>query len=273
MLWQDLASPEFHTIDRATPVVLPVAAVEQHGPHLPIATDRIIAEHFAGQLNERLGSSVLILPTVAVGCSEHHMSFPGSLTLRHDTFLSVCQQYLASAHAHGFHNFLVLNAHGGNRGICQVLLEKFGAEHPNCQIAVASWWRLAAEELLSLNESGMGGVGHACEFETSLLLSIDPDLVRTDAIAPKNINSTFEWAEEDLLRTSRASLYRSMKQITRSGVWGDPTCASAAKGRKITAIVSDLLTTVVTEMAATKTCHKSNGTSWAAAKNAECLYF
>jgi creatinine amidohydrolase len=273
MYWQDLTSPEFRTIDRATPVVLPVAAVEQHGPHLPVATDRMIAEHFANQLNERLGSSVLILPTVAVGCSEHHMSFPGSLTLRHETFLNVCQQYLHSASAHGFRNFLVLNAHGGNRGVCQVLLEKFGAEHPNCQIAVASWWRIAAEELLPLNEAGVGGVGHACEFETSLLLSFAPHTVRMEAIEPKRISATYDWAEEDLLRTSRISLYRSMKQIARNGVWGDPTCASAAKGRQITEVVCEVLTTAVTEMATSKSCHKSNGFAWSGVESAECLYF
>src|SRR5215204_424645 len=114
MNWQELASPEFSDIDRATPVVLPVAAIEQHGPHLPLATDRIIAEFFAEQLNARLSSSVLVLPTVAVGCSEHHMDFPGSLSLRHETFSEVWEQYLTSAHRHGFRSFLVLNAHGGN---------------------------------------------------------------------------------------------------------------------------------------------------------------
>jgi creatinine amidohydrolase len=248
MIWQDLASPEFYALDRATPVVLPVAAVEQHGPHLPIATDRVIAEHFADRINARLGSSVLILPTVAVGCSGHHMSFAGSLSLRHETFLSVCEQYLESAQAHGFRNFLVLNSHGGNRGICQVLLEKFGADHPDCQIAVASWWRAAAEALMPLNESGPGGVGHACEFETSLMLHIAPESVRMAAIGPMASISTFEWAEEDLLRTSRISLYRTMKQITSNGVWGDPTRATAAKGKQITDIVCDALSAVVNDL-------------------------
>lgn len=178
------------------------------------------------------------------------MAFPGSLTLRHETFLSVCQQYLTSAHTHGFRNFLVLNAHGGNRGIGQVLLERFGADYPDCRIAVASWWRAAAEALLPLNETGAGGVGHACEFETSLMLHIAPQRVRMEAIEPKAIASTFEWAEEDLLRTSRVSLYRSMKQITPNGVWGDPTRATAAKGQQISDIVCDALSVVVSDLAA-----------------------
>jgi creatinine amidohydrolase len=250
MIWQDLASPEFRAIDRRVPVVLPVAAVEQHGPHLPLATDRVIAEHFAARLNERFGSSVLILPTVAVGCSTHHMEFAGSLTVRHETFLNICEQYLASAHTHGFRNFLVLNSHGGNRGICQVLLERFGAEHPNCRIAVASWWRAAANALFELNETGPGGVGHACEFETSLMLHIAPQSVRMEAIPPKTSGSTFDWAEEDLLRPSRVSLYRSMKQITPNGVWGDPTRATAVKGAQITEIVCKALSSVLNDLSA-----------------------
>jgi len=248
MYWQELASPEFDEIDRATPVVLPVAAVEQHGPHLPLATDRVIAEFFAEQVSARLGRAVLVLPVVAVGCSEHHMDFPGSLTLRHETFLSVCEQCLTSAYRHGFRNFLVLNAHGGNRGVCQVLLEKFGADHPDSRIAAASWWRAAAKALLPLNESGPGGVGHACEFETSLMLHIAPQWVRRDAIAPNSIRGTFDWAEEDLLRTSQVSLYRSMKQVTPSGTWGDPTMATAAKGRQIVEIVCDALCKVVSDL-------------------------
>jgi creatinine amidohydrolase len=248
MIWQDLASPEFRAIDRKTPVVLPVAAIEQHGPHLPLATDRVIAEHFAERLNGRFGSSVLILPTVAVGCSAHHMEFAGSLTVRHETFLNVCEQFLASAHKHGFRNFLVLNSHGGNRGICQVLLERFGAEHPNCRIAVASWWHAAADALFELNETGPGGVGHACEFETSLMLHIAPQSVRIEAIEPKVNSSTFDWAEEDLLRASRVSLYRSMKQITHNGVWGDATRANAAKGAKISEIVCKVLCSVLNDL-------------------------
>ena len=249
MNWQELKSPDFLAVDRSTPVVLPVAAVEQHGPHLPLATDRLIVEFLAEELNRRLGSSVLVLPSVPVGCSDHHMGFPGSLTLRQETFLSVARQYLEATRQHGFRNFLVLNAHGGNQGVCQVLLEKFGAQHRDCRIVVATWWRVAPETLLPLNESGPGGVGHACEFETSLMLHIAPQLVRMDAAGPRTNVPTFAWAEGDLLRSPRAALYRTMNEMTPSGAYGEPARASAAKGRQIVGIVCDALATILADLA------------------------
>jgi creatinine amidohydrolase len=252
MNWQELRSPEFASIDHATPVVLPVAAVEQHGPHLPLATDRMIAEYFVGELNSRLARSVLVLPSVPVGCSDHHMDFPGSLTLEHETFLGVAKQYLHSAWRHGFRNFLVLNAHGGNQGVCQVLLEQFGTHHPDSQIVVTTWWRVAAEALLGLNESGPGGVGHACEFETSLMLHIAPELVRMEAAEPRANVPTYDWAKADLLRSSRASLFRTMREMTPNGAYGVPRRASAAKGKQISDIVCDAMAEILSDLAKAK---------------------
>jgi creatinine amidohydrolase len=248
MNWQELRSPEFESIDRATPVVLPVAAVEQHGPHLPLATDRMIAEHLVAELNARMGPSILVLPNVPVGCSDHHMDFAGSLTLQHETFLGVAMQYLHSAWRHGFRNFLVLNSHGGNQGIGQVLLEQFGTQHADSRIVVATWWRVASEALLALNETGQGGVGHACEFETSLMLHIAPQLVRMDAAPARSNLPTFEWAKADLLRSSRASLFRTMREMTPSGAFGEPRGASAEKGRQITDIVCDALAEILRDL-------------------------
>jgi creatinine amidohydrolase len=248
MIWQELTSPDFRAIDRTTPVVLPVAAVEQHGPHLPLATDRMIAEFFAAELNARLGRGVLVLPSVPVGCSDHHMEFAGSLTLAHETFLAAALEYLHSAWRHGFRKFLVLNAHGGNQGVCQVLLEQFGTQHPDCMIAVATWWRVAADALAALNESGPGGVGHACEFETSLMLHIAPQLVHMDRIEPRANVPTYAWAEADLLRSPRAALFRTMKQMTPTGAYGDASFASAEKGKQIAEIVCDALAAIIADL-------------------------
>jgi creatinine amidohydrolase len=251
MNWQELRSPEFASIDRATPVVLPVAAVEQHGPHLPLATDRMIVEFLAEEINKRMGRAVLVLPSVPVGCSDHHMDFAGSLTLEHETFLGVANQYLHSAWRHGFRNFLVLNAHGGNQGICQVLIEQFGTQHRDSQIVVATWWRVASEALIALNESGPGGVGHACEFETSLMMHIAPELVRMEAAIPRSNVPTYEWAEADLLRSPRASLFRTMREMTPSGAYGEPRGATAEKGKQVTDIVCDRLVTILRDLTKT----------------------
>ena len=230
-----------------------MAAIEQHGAHLPLATDRMIVEHFCAGLNRELKNQILILPTLAVGCSTHHMDFPGSLTLTHETFLRAAKEMLASAAAHGFTRFLLLNGHGGNQGIGQVILEQFGAEHPKCKIAFTSWWRVAGKELLEINETGPGGVGHACEFETSLMLLIAPHLINRKAIARGgNYRVPLpDWARGDLLRGSRASLYASMKTMTINGVFGDPRKSSAAQGRKISAAVTKQLAKILTEL---RTC-------------------
>ena len=101
---------------------------------------------------------------------------------------------------------------------------------------------------MALNETGPGGVGHACEFETSLMLHIAPDLVHMDAIEPRANVPTYEWAEADLLRSPRAALFRTMKQMTPTGAYGDPAAASAAKGKQITEIVCDALAKIITDL-------------------------
>ena len=251
MIWQELASTDFEQIDTFTPVVLPIAAIEQHGPHLPLATDRMIAEYYTKVIDERLGKRVLILPTISVGYSQHHMDFPGSLTLTHETLLDVAEQNLGSAAQHGFRNFLVLNSHGGNQGVCQVLVERFGASHSKCQVVTATWWRVAIDALFDINDSGHGGAGHAGEFETSLMLHIAPDLVRLEDRQPRANLPTYDWAEGDLIRSSRATLYRSMKQMTPNGAYGDPSTATAEKGKQIAEIVCEKLCGILTDLAKT----------------------
>jgi len=125
------------------------------------------------------------------------------------------------------------------------------ARHPEVGIALMTWWQIAAELLEPLNESGFGGVGHACEFETSLMLHLAPDLVDERRIpAERSYTSCLDWAAGDMLRAPRGFLYRSMAaQSGGSGVVGDPSHASAEKGQEIFRIVSDRLAAMVTEFA------------------------
>ena len=248
MIWENLTSPEIAELDRNIPVILPVAAIEQHGLHLPLATDKLIVNHFCHQLDKEISDRVLILPVMDIGCSEHHMDFSGSLTLQHTTFLLQAEDILNSVAHHGFKNLIILNSHGGNQGIGQVIVEHFGNRHPDCRIVLATWWKIAGDSLFELNETGPGGVGHAGEFETSLMMVINPDLVQTERIMDRQNAENFDWATGDLLRGSQASLYKSMKNLTPNGVFGEPGKISPEKGRKITEIVVHSLKKIILDL-------------------------
>jgi creatinine amidohydrolase len=246
MRWEKLTTLEIGALDRSIPVILNIAAIEQHGPHLPLDTDARIGAHFLSELDARVHDRVLILPPVVVCASEHHMDFAGTLTVQHATLLAYVTDILSSVAAHGFRNIVLFNSHGGNQAIGQVILEAFGPRHRDCRIAMLTWWRIAMEELSKVQESGFGGVGHACEFETSLMLLIDDASVRRDLISGRSHVMTHDWANGDLLRGGKGSLFRTMAEISGgTGVVGDPSFASVEKGRTITGIVVDALCGII----------------------------
>jgi len=247
MIWDELTSPQLDNLDRDIPVFLPISATEQHGAHLPLATDRMIGWHFLKELDALISDRILILPPVAVGCSEHHMDFAGTLTVSHDSMHAYVEEIVEAVSTHGFRNVVIFNSHGGNSALSQVLVESLGPRFSGNLVA-ATWWRLAVTSLLAESQTGPGGVGHAGEFETSLMLLIAPNLVSMDQVKPKANRKTFPWAEGDLLRGAHASYFRSMQEMTPTGVFGDPAKSSAAQGQRITEIVIERLRHLVDDL-------------------------
>ncbi len=248
MIWDQLTSGDINSLGPGIPVILPMAATEQHGPHLPLATDRLIGEHFARRLHQTIPDQVLILPSIAIGCSDHHMDFSGTLTLSHQAFTQQVQEVVQSVIHHGFTNIILLNSHGGNQGIGQVIVEKLGYKYPECEFVMTSWWQLARTGLLEITETGFGGTGHAGEFETSLMMLIAPDLIKTDKIAKGENQEGYSWSEADMLHGPEASHFRTMKQLTTNGVFGDPRAASLEKGEQITEVVVKRLLKIVGDL-------------------------
>ena len=249
MYWDHLSATQLGEVSKKLPVILPVAATEQHGAHLPLATDRMIGEHFCRQLHQTIPQQVLILPSLAVGCSDHHLDFPGSLSLGHTSFQMYVEDVLSSVVHHGFSNLIIFNSHGGNQGIGQVIMESFGYENKTVKLVLITWWRLVLNALSELSTTGPGGVGHAGEFETSLMLHIAPDLVQMDRIEPMANEASYPWAEGDMIRGANAGLYRTMKEMTPNGVYGDPKAANPEKGEQITTLVVDRLREVALDLA------------------------
>ena len=251
MIWERMTSTEIAAIDRNVPLVLSLAAVEQHGPHLAVATDAVIGAHLLEALDAARPDGVLILPQVKVGCSEHHMDFAGTLTLSHATFMAVVSDMVGSVVRQGFRSVILLNSHGGNQAVGALLAETLGAAHPGCRIVFSTWWRLANEALAAIAEGGPEATGHACEFETSLMLDAAPGDVRSERIPGPSRAETFAWAGADMFTAPAAALYRTMAEQTNgTGVLGNPALACALKGREITAAVVDRLIAIVDDLAA-----------------------
>ena len=164
-----------------TTVVVACGAVEQHGPHLPLFMDAEHGARLAEDVARRLGNA-LVAPTIRVGCSEHHMRFAGSLTLRAETFEAICMDYCTSLARHGFRAIYIVPSHGGNFApLAQMLPRLQAAVGPSVQIVTFTdlqgqieLWRRVVEE-----EAGLGARvgGHADIAESSIMMALHPELV------------------------------------------------------------------------------------------------
>ena len=228
-----LSARTLRTLPRDLVVVLPVAAIEQHGPHLPVGTDSMIGQGIVDRLDAACGGNLLLLPVLKFGCSEHHMHFGGTLTLTHETFKTAVMEIIDSMYRHGFRRFLIHNSHGGNRAVGGVITEKASFKWPGAEVIFASWFQLAAARLKPLVKGKFPSVGHACEFETSVMQVLHPELVDMSLAVddgPVNAKHPFKG---DLLSGSAAAISIPFTRLTKYGVSGRPTLATPEKGQKI----------------------------------------
>ncbi len=237
---------EVENLPRETTVtILPFAAIEQHGPHLPIGTDSLITAGLADALDGRMPEKVLILPVQRFGSSPHHMVFSGSLTLTSRTFLDVAVELAGSLHHHGFRRGILLNGHGGNQALLDVATQEIRLKFPDFRIVHATYWVLAAERFAQIRESPPGGMGHAGEMETSIVLHLRPDLERSELAGPDGIEARSRFDHKDMLEPARVGQFRFWNEMSAKGVLGDPATASAEKGKRFLDAATDALVELV----------------------------
>lgn len=243
MLLFNLTWEETSQLDREMIVVVPLGSVEQHSHHLPLGTDSILVEEIAQRLEKRIPARVLLTPTVWLGCSKHHMDFSGSLTAETATFLRVGEEVVESLAQHGFRKFILLNGHGGNTSKIAVMVESLRYRPgPILKVVGVTYWHLIREEIKSIRETPLGGMGHSCELETSMMLACRPELVRRDRIEADGPSHRSEFEEMDMFAGSSVAMAKPFREITRHGGFGDPTSASSQKGEQIfEAVVAKLL--------------------------------
>jgi creatinine amidohydrolase len=237
-LLEEMTWPEVADVLEAgrTSVVVAVGAVEQHGPHLPLLVDAARGDRLALEVARRLGDSV-VAPTIRVGCSEHHMGFPGTISVRRSTLEAVCLDYCVSLARHGFRRVYLVPSHGGNFGPLSDMLDDLNrAVAPDCEVRAytdldgfLSLWTAAVDEVAGL---GHRVGGHADIAESSEMLVIRPDLVQSSAA----VEGYTEGTDGELLQRIFRDGFRS---VTPNGVLGDARGLSVEIGERCLAVVAD----------------------------------
>lgn len=226
-----LTWPEIKEINKGNSVlIIPVGATEQHGHHLPVETDsRIVYEvvkHSVDNLPDHVNA--LYTPAIWFGYSEHHQGFPGLMSVKGDTLTRLVTDLCSRAYKEGFRKILLVNGHGGNvlflSAACRVLYDDLGIK-----VGLITYWDLISDDITRHRDSPLGGINHACELETSLMLYIEAGLVKTDKIHD-NVMKKGKYNRADLLESGVLFSGGSFKEISETGVVGMPSVASLNKG-------------------------------------------
>jgi creatinine amidohydrolase len=221
-----MTSPELRAVSRSASVILaPIAACEQHSRHLAVWTDTVLVTAVAAVVEEQLPKQVLLLPTQWMGASAHHLRYGGTLSAEVDTHVQMLVDLITPLLDDGYERVLMLNGHGGNIDTMQTAVRKLRPLYLHRHITAASYWDLASKEFAALAKGPRKVMGHACEFETSMMLHLRPDLVRRDQIANDPPD------DEPALRGLFTG--EDMYQRTDHGAVGYPELASAEKGKAL----------------------------------------
>lgn len=231
LTWQDVRDlPK----DRAV-VIIPTGAVEQHGPHLSMDTDTVLVTEVARRATALVGdrASVLVTPAFWSGCSAHHMEFPGTLTLSTETFVRALTEIAMSLVKHGFRHILILNGHGHNLDPVRIVARNVrDITAGDVIVTAANYWHFALEDIKRIRTSEVGGIAHACEFETSCMLAASPDGVRM-ALAERYVPAwKTRYFSMDFNVPRNIYVAHHVADFSPRGVFGDPTLASAQKGER-----------------------------------------
>ncbi|MFT5175131.1 MAG: creatinine amidohydrolase [Gammaproteobacteria bacterium] len=243
--WARLKAHELRELaSRGAVVVVPVAAMEQHGPHLPVQVDsRLATEVSQRAARKAFGQRpTVVLPVIWCGLSEHHMPFGGTITLDHATLHALFRCIVDSVRRHGFHDVLILNGHGGNILSSQLIAQDLSVEMDDMTILAATYWLEAADRLAPLLED-QSNVLHAGEAETSMMMALTPELVDDSDLASHKVEADLSF------RQAGKGSYRwlDLARVTPNGVIGDPSHASAAKGERLLEAASDAIAELITD--------------------------
>lgn len=250
--WAALTAPDFDTLDEErTVAVLPLAAIEQHGPHLATGTDALINEGLWAETAPRIAPDldVLTLPLQAIGKSDEHIASSGTLHVPAETLIAHWTAIGRSVARAGVRKLLLLNSHGGNSEVAGIVARTLRVE-AGMLVVATSWARMGYPDGLFEADEIRFGI-HGGAIETALMLHLAPDSVRMDKAAPAPTLSEAMARENAVLEGAGRNGFAWIAQdLHPSGVCGDPTRATAEMGRQAAAHASARMATLLGEIAA-----------------------
>lgn len=227
MLLQELSWPEVEALSKDIPVVVPIAAVEQHGRHLPVFVDSMLLGEVVRRASETLGDRTVWTPLMWLGNSHHHIDFPGTLSASPRLYLDLLNDLVDNLITHGFRRIVFLNGHGGNTVPSQQAVFEARQRYrsrDDLLLVAATYWNLGGDLRKADPSLEQTNMQHACEWETSMMLRLAPHLVgdisSVEAI-PAGVG--FEPASRGWITKDRSA----------EGHIGNPTVATAEKGEAL----------------------------------------
>jgi len=257
--WADLTTTDLEGLDPESSLALaPLGAIEQHGPHLPLSTDAVIAEEIARQGAERARAEVLVLPVSAIGTSPEHLGYRGTLSLETETLLRLWTETGGSVARAGLKKIVFLNAHGGQPQVMQIVARALRVDHAMLAVA-ANWWDCGfPDDTIPAGEMAHGI--HGGQIETAVMLHLRPDLVRMDR-AEDFRPATYEMASRyrRLSLTGPTAAAWMAGDLHPAGVAGNAAAATAETGRRIVDAAAGGLARLLDETAAYPLANLADG--------------
>jgi creatinine amidohydrolase len=229
----DQTWPAVQAFDKNAPVVFPVAALEQHGRHLPLFTDSLLLGEVVRRVAERVGDRVLFAPLQWLGNSDHHLDFPGTLSAPPRVYLDLLAGLLENFISHGFKRLVIVNGHGGNDVPGKQAVFEVRQRHrhrDDLLLLFATYWLLGGDPRKADASIHQSRMGHACEWETSMMLRLAPRLVGDlSKVESVGFGNPFEPASRGWITKERSG----------PGHIGDPRSATAEKGETLFRVFAD----------------------------------
>ena len=244
--WSRLKAQELRALaEKNAVVILPIASIEQHGPHLPVMTDTRLGHEVAVRAARKAYDKrpVVVAPVVWSGLSEHHMPFGGTLTVSHATFRALLRDLIDAITRHGFRDILISNSHGGNIIAMQQICDEL-SEQVDAVLVAVTYPSEAAAEIGGILED-QPGIAHACEGETAMMMACEGDLVDNSDLASLASDAS---AGPSFLKAGRSAYrWRPFTHMTGNGVAGNPARASAEKGERLLEVSAEALAALIAD--------------------------